>query len=137
MVLDKTLSTYFFFSIKSHKFYLHISLFPYSVFGRVDFRGKKKGRENEEGKLFRGCLVGRGREKKDDETQVFSPRTHQKVFPLKWRENQAENRTSYLNKNVLQRCSLLLLLLLLLFYFYFWSFSSLFSITVQSLFVRF
>ena len=29
------------------------------VFGRVDFRGKKGGK-NEEGKLFGGCLVGVG-----------------------------------------------------------------------------
>ena len=37
------------------------------MFGRVDFREdrKNKRRENEEGKLVGGCLVGRERGKKD------------------------------------------------------------------------
>ena len=62
------------------------------MFGRVDFREdgkkrKKKERENKEGKLFRRCLVRRGRRENDSGTRVFSPRTRQKVFSPKWREN--------------------------------------------------
>ena len=55
------------------------------MFGRVDFRedGKNKRRENEEGKLVGGCLVGRERGKKDDGAQVFSLGAHQKVFSSK------------------------------------------------------
>ena len=55
------------------------------VFGRVDFRedGKNKRRENEEGKLVGGCLVGRERGKKDGGAQVFSLGAHQKVFSSK------------------------------------------------------
>ena len=51
------------------------------MFGRVDFsEDGRKMRENEEGKLFRRCLVERGREKNDSGA-------HQKVFSLKWGEN--------------------------------------------------
>ena len=56
------------------------------MFGRVDFgedgkkRKKKKKRENMEGKLFRRCLVRRGRRENDSGTRVFSPRTRQKSF---------------------------------------------------------
>ena len=47
------------------------------MFGRVDFsEDGKKMRENEEGKLFRKCLVERGRGENDSGA-------HQKVFSLK------------------------------------------------------
>ena len=47
------------------------------VFGRVNLREDgKKMRENEEGKLFRRCLVERGRGENDSGA-------HQKVFTLK------------------------------------------------------
>ena len=46
------------------------------MFGRVDFRDnekKKKRRENEEGKLFRGSLGWREGEKSDGRVWVFFP----------------------------------------------------------------
>ena len=39
---------------------------------------KKSEIENEEGKFFGECLVGRDREKNDGENQVFSPRPTKK-----------------------------------------------------------
>ena len=60
------------------------------VFGRVDFRvdeKKKKKRENEERKLFRECLIKRGREENNSGVLMFSLRAHKKVFSPKWREN--------------------------------------------------
>ena len=50
---------------------------PKGVFGRVDFsEDERKMRENEEGKLFRRCLVERGRGENDSGV-------YQKVFSLK------------------------------------------------------
>ena len=47
------------------------------MFGRVDFsEDGRKMRENDEGKLFRKCLVERGRGENDSGA-------HQKVFTLK------------------------------------------------------
>ena len=54
------------FSIESYKFYLHISLFPYSVFGRVDFKEdgrKKKGEKMRKENFLEGVWAG-GRERK-------------------------------------------------------------------------
>ena len=58
------------------------------MFGRVDFwedektKKKKKRRENKEGKLFRRCLVGRGRGRGENDSgaRVFSPRAGQNIF---------------------------------------------------------
>ena len=58
------------------------------ILGRME---KKKGRENKEGKLFRRCLVGRGRGENDSGARMFSPRARQNVFSPKWRELGREN----------------------------------------------
>ena len=60
-----------------------------SVFDRMDFtKDGKKMRENKKGKFFKGCLVGRGREKKKKEwlkcffpelVKKFSPQNKEKV----------------------------------------------------------
>ena len=57
------------------------------MFDRVDFReDEKKRRENKEGKLFGGCLVGRERWENNG---VFFPNPP-KSFLLKGRENLME-----------------------------------------------
>ena len=54
------------------------------MFSRVDFRKDEKKKrkkseiENEEGKFFGECLVGRDTGKNDGENQVFSPRPTKK-----------------------------------------------------------
>ena len=56
----------------------------YGVFGRVDFmEDGKKRRKNKEIKLFRKCLIGKGKEENDGGTWMFFPRTHQKIFSPK------------------------------------------------------
>ena len=50
------------------------------VFGRVNLREDgKKMRENEEGKLFGECLVGRRRGKKKGEAWAFSLQNEEKI----------------------------------------------------------
>ena len=56
------------------------------VFDRVDFREDEK--KNEEEKPVEGCLVRRGRGKRDGGVWEFSPKVLQKaVFSPKWGEN--------------------------------------------------